>query len=99
MADMSVVTTMINMAWGMATKDSITTGIQPFRFPDTDTKAYEQRKAEIELMLSGSMYTTLADARTILQAKLILPSNKSSLRNVWRIQIWALTFLPADHLV
>ena len=76
MADMSVVTTTINMAWGMSTKDSITTGIQPFRFPDTDTEAYEQRNVEIELMLSGSTHTTLADARTILQAKLILPSNE-----------------------
>ena len=99
MADMSVLTTTINMAWGMSTKDSITTGIQPFRFPDTDTEAYEQRNAEIELMLSGSTHTTLADARTISQAKLILPSNESSLRNVRRMQIWALTFLPADHPV
>ena len=29
----------INLAWGMATKDSVTTGIQPFCFPDTDTEA------------------------------------------------------------
>ena len=71
-ADMSIITTTINLAWGMATKDSVTTGIQPFCFPDTDTKAYEQRNAEIELMLSGSTHTTLADARTISQAKLIL---------------------------
>ena len=76
MADMGVITTTINRAWGMATKDSITTGIQPFRFPDTDTDAYEQRNTEIELMLSGSTHTTLADARTISKAKLILPSNE-----------------------
>ena len=99
MADMSIVTTTINLAWGMAIKDSVTTGIQPFRFPDTDTEAYKQRNAEIELLLSGSTHTTLADARTISQAKLILPSNKSSLRNVRRLQIWALTFLPANHPV
>ena len=98
-ADMGLITTTINMAWSMATKDSVTTGIQPFRFPDTDTEAYEQRNAEIELMLSGSTHTTLADARTISQAKLILPSNESSLRNVRRMQIWALTFLSADHPV
>ena len=99
MADMSVVTTTINMAWGMTTKDSVTTGIQPFRFPDTNTEAYKQRNAEIELMLSSSMHTMLADAWTISQAKLILLSNESSLRNVWRMQIWALTFLLADHPV
>ena len=99
MADMSLLTTTIHLSWGMATKDSITTGIQPFRFPDTDTEAYEQRNSEIELMLSGSTQTTLADARTISQAKLILPSNESSLRNVRRLQIWALTFLPANHPV
>lgn len=65
MADMGVITTTINMALGMATNDSVTTGIQPFRFPDTDTEAYEQRNTEIELMLSGSTHTTLADACTI----------------------------------
>ena len=58
MADMSIITTTINLAWGMATKDSVTTGIQPFRFPDTDTEAYEKRNAEIELMLLGSIHTT-----------------------------------------
>ena len=99
MADMSIITTTINLAGGMATKDSDTMGIQPFCFPDTDTEAYEQRNAEIELMLSGSTHTTLADARTISQAKLIFPSNKSLLRNVRRLQIWALTFLPANHPV
>ena len=83
----------------MATKDSVPTGIQPFRFPDTDTEAYEQRNTEIELMLTGSTHTTLANARTISQAKLILPSNESSLRNVCHMQIWALTFLPAKHPV
>ena len=86
MVDMGVITTTINMAWGMSTKDSVTTSIQPFCFPDTDTKAYEQHNTKIELMLSGSTHTTLADARTISQAKLILPSNESSLRNVCRMQ-------------
>ena len=99
MADMGMITTTINMAWGMATKDLVTTGIQPFRFPDTDTEAYEKRNTEIKLMLSGLTHTMLADACTISQAKLILPSNESSLRNVRRMQIWALTFLPADHPV
>ena len=78
MADMSIITTTINLAWGMATKDSVTLGIQPFRFPDSYTEAYEQRNAEIELMSSGSTHTTLVDARAISQAKLILPSNESS---------------------
>ena len=99
MVDMSIITTTINIAWGMATKDSVTTGIQPFHFPDSNTEAYEQRNAAIELMLSGSTHTTLTDARTISQAKLILPSNESWLRNVCRLQIWALTFLPANHPV
>ena len=39
MADMSIITTTINLAWGMETKDSITTGIQPFCFLDSDTEA------------------------------------------------------------
>ena len=99
MADIGVLTATINMSWGMATKDSVTMGIQPFRFPDMDTEAYEQRNTEIELMLSGSAHTTLADARAISQAKLILPSNKSSLRNIRHMQVWALTFLPLDHPV
>ena len=87
MADMSIITTTINLSWGMATKDSVTTGIQPFCF------------VEIELMLSGSTHTTLTNARSISQAKLILPSNESSLRNVRCLQIRSLTFLPANHPV
>ena len=99
MVDISVITTTMNMAWGMATKDSVTRGIQLFCFTDTDTEAYEQCNTEIKSMLSGSTHTTLADARTISQAKLILPSNESLLRNVRHMQIWALTFLPATHPV
>ena len=98
MADMGVLTTTINMSGEMATKDSVTTGFQPFCFPDTDTEAYEQRNTEIELMLSGSAHITLADARAISQAKLILPSNESSLQNVCHMQVWVLTFLPGNTL-
>ena len=95
--DMSVITTMTSLAWEMATKDSIKTGIQPFRFPDLDVEVYQQRNAEIELMLSGSAHTTLADARSVSDAKLILPSSESSLRYVRRLQVWSLVWLPTNH--
>ena len=97
--DMSVITTMTSMNWEMATKDSIKTGIQPFRFPDLDVEAYQRRNAEIELMLSGTSHTTLADARTVSEAKVILPSNESSLRYIRRLQVWALVWLPTNHPV
>ena len=76
-------------------KNSIKSGIQLFQFPDTYTEAYEQQNAEIKLMLAGPTHTTLADARTISQAKLILPSNESSLQNIRWMWIWALTFLKS----
>ena len=95
--DMSVVTTMTSMVWEMATKDSIKTGIQPFRFPDLDVEVYQRRNAEIELMLSGSAHTTLSDARAVSEAKVILPSSESSLRYIRRLQVWSLVWLPTNH--
>ena len=95
--DMSVITTMTSLSWEMATKDSIKTGIQPFRFPDLDVEVYQRRNAEIELMLSGSSHTTLADARAVSEAKVILPSSESSLRFIRRLQVWALVWLPNNH--
>ena len=79
----------------MATKNSVTTSIQPFRFPDTDTEAYKQSNAEIELMLPGLTHTTLVDAQIILQANLTLPSNERSLRNVRRISSYFFTSRPS----
>lgn len=96
-ADLSVITTATSVSWEMATKNAIKTGVQPFRFPDTDLEAYQLRNAEITLMMEGSTQTTMSDARTIAESKLVLPSNESSNRNIRRAQIWALTFLPAQH--
>ena len=96
-ADLSLITTVTSVSWEMATKNAIKTGIQPFRFPDTDLEAYQLRNSEISLMMEGSTHTTMADARAISESKLVLPSNESSNRNIRRAQIWALTFLPAQH--
>ena len=96
-ADMSVITTLVSMSWEMATKNAIKTGVQPFRFPDTDLEAYQLRNSEIRMMLAGTTHTTMADARAISEAKLVLPSNDSSNRSIRRLQIWALTFLPPQH--
>ena len=96
-ADMSVITTLVSMSWEMATKNAIKTGVQPFRFPDTDLEAYQLRNSEISMMLAGTTHTTMADARAISEAKLVLPSNDSSNRSIRRLQIWALTFLPPQH--
>jgi hypothetical protein len=96
-ADLSVLTHTTSVCWDMVTRDSIKTGIQPFRFPETDLEAYQRRNAEIELMLSGQANPSFADARAISEAKVILPSSESSNRHMRRMQIWALTWLPQNH--
>lgn len=57
---------------------------------------YQQHNAKIELMLSGSAHTTLADARLVAEAKDILPSLESSLRFIHRLQVWGLVWLPTN---
>ena len=93
----AMVTTTVSLTWYMTTKDAIGTGINPFRFGDTDLEAAQQRQARIDLILSGSVNPTLADAQKTLEGKLALPTVDGLNRNSRRLQIWALTWLPSNH--
>ena len=83
--------------WLMTTMDAIGTGIQFFRFGDTDLEVSQLRQVKIELMLAGTANATLADARGALDVKIKLPPPDRSNCNVRRLQIWALSTLPANH--
>ena len=96
-ADASLLQTTVSMVWSMTTLDAIGTGIQFFRFGDTDLEAAQLRQAEIELMLSGTANASLSDAREALDTKITLPPSDGSTRNVRRFQIWALSVLPPNH--
>ena len=96
-ADASLLQTTVSMVWSMTTLDSIGTGIQFFRFGDTDLEAAQLRQAELELMLSGTANASLTDAREALDVKITLPPPDGSTRNVRRMQIWALAVLPPNH--
>ena len=96
-ADTVMVNTTISLAWYLTTKDALDTGINPFRFGETDLEAAQQLQATIELMLSGQANPTLADAQRVLDSKVVLPSLYNSNCNVHHMQIWALTWLPISH--
>lgn len=96
-ADNVSITTTISLTWSMTTRDSIEIGIIPFRFGDTDVEAVQRLQAQIELMYSGNANPSLADAQKALEFKIVLPTADSSNRNIRRIQIWCLTFLPEHH--
>ena len=96
-ANTAMVNTTVSLSWYLTTKDAIDTGINPFRFGETDLEAAQQLQATIELMLSGQANPTLADAQHVLDTKVVLPSPDNSNRNVRRMQIWALTWLPNPH--
>ena len=75
----------------MTTLDAIGTGIQFFRFVDTDLEVYQLRQSVMELMLYGTVNATLADSREALDVKIQLHPSNGSNRNVQRLQIWALS--------
>ena len=64
---------------------------------DTDLEAAQLRQSEVELMLSGMANATISDACKVLDVKIQLPPADESTRNIRRLQIWALSVLPAAH--
>ena len=54
-------------------------------------------QSEMDLILSGTANTSLADTREYLGIKIQLPPSDRSNRNVQRLQIWVLSILPSNH--
>jgi len=68
-ADNALLNATLSLLWAMVHKDAIGTGINPFRFGDTDVEAAQQLNSHLELILSGSANHSLADAAEVLKRK------------------------------
>ena len=78
----SILSTMLSLVWAMTTLDAIGTGIQFFQFGDTDLEAAQLCQSEMELMISGTANSSLADNIESLDVKIQLPPSDGSNRNV-----------------
>ena len=96
-ANNATITSTISLSWYTITRDSIDTGINPFRFGETDAEAEHQLQAQVELMLSGQGNPSFQDAQRPLETKVVLPTANNSNKNIRGMQIWCLTFLPPNH--
>jgi hypothetical protein len=96
-ADNALLNATLSLSWAMVHKDAIGTGVNMFRFGDTDVEAAQQLNSHLELILSGSANPSLADATEALKTTIVLPPADGSNRNVRRYQIWSMIVLPDLH--
>ena len=97
MANNAVLNASLSLAWAMVHKDAIGTGVNPFRFCDTDVETAQQLNSHLELILSRNANPSLADAAEALKTKIILPHTDGSNDNICCWHIWSLIVLPTNH--
>lgn len=92
-----LLTTITNMDWEMVSKDSIETGLQPFRCFSSDDKAAMTHQQQVQLLLTGTSASLEDTNRLLAGNKLQLPTNLNFSLFVLRISLLMQILLPAQH--
>lgn len=92
-----LLTTITSMDWEMVSKDSIETGLQPFRCFSSDDEAAMTHQQQVQLLLTGTSASLEDTNRLLAGNKLQLPTNLNFSLFVLRISLLMQILLPAQH--
>lgn len=91
--------TIMGMDWEMLSKDSIETGLQPFRCYATDDEAALTHQQQVQLLLTGTSATLEDTNRLLTGTKVQMPSNLNFSLYTLRISVLMQILLPDTHVM